>query len=203
MNLAHESYEAQSRRWPADGHDVLAHFDAHTIVVYQACGESAGRHAIAHQQLGDLDSGVDRMGWITPAFLWMMHRSGWGTKPGLEITLGLRVRRPFFDRLFREGDASAFHEAMQATAEEWKRGADPFEARMQWDADRAPDGTGLARRALQLGVRGNALKALATTELLEVIDMSPFVEAQRAPAQAGAPWPGLRTPIEHVYPPSP
>jgi hypothetical protein len=54
-----------------------------------------------------------------------------------------------------------------------------------------------------LGLRGHALKALATTELLEVIDMSPFVEGQRACALAGAPWRELRTPIEHIYPTSP
>jgi hypothetical protein len=27
----------------------------------------------------------------------MMCRSGWGTKPGQEVTLGLRIRRPFVD----------------------------------------------------------------------------------------------------------
>ena len=30
---------------------------------------------------------LDRMSWIKPNFLWMMFRSGWGTKEGQEVTL--------------------------------------------------------------------------------------------------------------------
>ena len=201
--IADESYATQSPRWPAEGKHVLAHFDADTIVVYQAYRESIGRHAIAHGQLGGADFSFNRMSWVKPNFLWMMYRSGWGTKPGQEITLGLRIRRPFFDRVFREGDASAFHAALQATQEDWKRTVDHSEVRLQWDPDHAPDGAKLARRAVQLGLKGDALKAFATTELVEVIDMSPFVEAQRAYVLAGAPWRELRTPIEHLYPVSP
>ena len=197
--IADESYATQSPRWPAEGKHVLAHFDADTIVVYQAYRESIGRHAIAHGQLGGADFSFNRMSWIKPNFLWMMHRSGWGTKPGQEITLGLRIRRPFFDRLLREAVESSFEEAMLSTQEDWKRAIVESEVRLQWDPDHAPDGTKLARRAVQLGLRGDALKALATTELIEVIDMSPVVEAQRAYALAGAPWRELRTPIEHLY----
>ena len=198
--IAHEPHATQSRRWPADGEHVLAHFDADTIVVYQAYRESTGRHAIAHGQLGGPDFSFDRMSWIKPNFLWMMYRSGWGTKPGQEVTLGLRIRRPFFDRLLREAVESSFEEAMLSTLEDWKRAIVESDVRLQWDPDHAPDGAKLARRAVQLGLRGDALKALATSELVEVIDMSPFVEEQRAHALAGAPWRGLRTPIEHVYP---
>jgi hypothetical protein len=201
--IAHELYSLQSQCWPAEGEHVLAHFDADTVVVYQAYRESTGRHAIAHGQLGGPDFSFDRMSWIKPNFLWMMYRSGWGTKPGQEITLGLRIRRPFFDRLLREAVESSFEAALQSTQEDWKRAITDSDVLLQWDPDHAPDGAKLARRAVQLGLRGNALKALATTELIEVIDMSPFVEAQRAQALAGAPWSGLRTPIEHVYPHSP
>ena len=200
LKLAHESYETQSRRWPADGEHVLAHFDIDTVVVYQAYRESTGRHAIAHGQLGGPDFSFDRMSWIKPNFLWMMYRSGWGTKPGQEVTLGLRIRRSFFDRLLRVAVESSFEAALQSTQEDWKRAITDSEVLLQWDPDHAPDGAKLPRRAVQLGLRGNALKALATTELLEVIDMSPFVEAQRMHALAGAPWRELQTPIERIYP---
>ena len=201
--IALELYPRQSQCWPAEGEHVLAHFDADSIVVYQAYRESTGRHAIAHQQLGGPDFSFDRMSWVKPNFLWMMYRSGWGTKPGQEITLGLRIRRPFFDRLLRKAVESSFEAALQSTQEDWKRAITDSDVLLQWDPDHAPDGARLARRAVQLGLRGNALKALATTELIEVIDMSPLVEAQRAYALAGAPWRELRTPIEHVYPRSP
>ena len=195
--IAHERHAVQARRWPDDGEHVLAHFDAETIVVYQAYRESTGRHAIEHGQLGGPDFSFARMSWIKPNFLWMMYRSGWGTKPGQEVTLGLRLRRRFFDRLLRDAVVSSFDPARHASRESWQRAVETSDVRLQWDPDHAPDGAKLARRAVQLGLRGEALKALATTELVEVIDMSPLVEAQRA--HAVRPWTELRTPIEHVY----
>lgn len=198
IGLPHERHSIQSPRWPSEGEHVLAHFDADTVVVYQAYRESTGRYAIENGQLGGPDFSFNRMSWIKPNFIWMMYRSGWGTKPGQEITLGLRIRRPFFDRLLREAVESSFDPARHASLEAWKRAVEDSDVRLQWDPDHAPDGAKLDRRALQLGLRGDALKALATTELVEVIDMSPFVAAQRA--HAVPPWTGLRTPVECVYP---
>lgn len=198
--IEHALHAFQAARWPAAGEHVLAHFDADTIVVYQAYRESIGRHAIAHGRLGGPDFSFERMSWIKPNFLWMMHRSGWGTKPGQEVTLGLRIRRSFFDRLLRDAVASSFDPARHASREAWQRAVEGSEVRLQWDPDHAPDGARLQRRAVQLGLRGAALKSLATTELVEVIDMRTFVEAQRESARGGAPWPGLRTPVENPYP---
>ena len=198
--IEHELHAVQVRRWPAQGEQVLAHFDAHSIVVYQAWRPSTGCHAIAHGRLGGPDFSFDRMSWIKPNFLWMMYRSGWATKPGQEVTLGLRIRRQFFDRLLRHAVESSFDPARRASHADWKTAVETSDVRLQWDPDHAPDGTKLARRAVQLGLRGDALKSLATTELLEVIDMRPFVDAQRVHAFAGAPWSELRTPVEDVYP---
>ena len=179
---------------------MLAHFDAHSIVVYQAYRPSTGRFAIEHGQLGGPEFSFDRMSWIKPNFLWMMYRSGWGAKEGQEITLGLRIRRAFFDRLLLQAVESSFDPARGASHASWRTAVETSEVRLQWDPDHSPDGAKLARRAVQLGLRGDALRALAGSELLEVIDMSPFVETQRAHALAGAPWSALRTPVEHVYP---
>ena len=119
-------------------------------------------------------------------------------KPGQEVTLGLRIRRAFFDRLLRDAVESSFDPARRASQADWKVAVEASEVRLQWDPDHAPDGAKLDRRAVQLGLRGEALKALATTELVEVIDMSPFVEAQRT--HSTPPWPALRTPVERVCP---
>ena len=100
----------------------------------------------------------------------------------------------------RAAVASAFDPARLASRAAWQRAVEGSEVRLQWDPDHAPDGARLQRRAVQLGLRGAALKSLATTELVEVIDMRTFVEAQRESARGGAPWPGLRTPVENPYP---
>lgn len=194
-------YHEQCARWPAQGEHVLAHHDARSIVVYQAFRESTGRHAIEHQRFGGPDYSFERMSWIKPNFLWMMYRSGWGTKPGQEITLGLRIRRGFFDRLLARAVASSYGPARHASEAEWKAALQSSEVRLQWDPDHLPDGRKCERRAVQLGLRGSALQSLAAgPELLEVIDMSPFVAAQRPHANGN--WAALATPIESVYTPA-
>ncbi|MGM9489760.1 DUF4291 domain-containing protein [Ideonella sp. YS5] len=191
---------AQCQRWPAEGQHILAHFDDSSVVVYQAYRPSTGQYAITHGRLGGPDFSFNRMSWIKPNFLWMMFRSGWGTKPGQEITLGLRIRRPFFDSLLQQAVASSFDASRHASEQDWKAAVEASEVRQQWDPDHAPDGSKVARRAIQLGLRGEALRALAGPELLEVIDMTPFVEAQRA--HSAGDWAGLQSPVELVYEPS-
>ena len=82
----------------------------------------------------------------------------------------------------------------------WKHAVEKSDVRLQWDPDHAPDGGRLARRAVQLGLRGSALRELAEEALLEVIDMTGFVEEQRKNASSG--WEALSTPTEHVYSPA-
>src|SRR5262245_65434421 len=91
-------YVEQAPQWPPEGKHILAHYDADTIVVYQAYRPSIGKHAIKKGAFGG-DFSYSRMSWIKPNFLWMMFRSGWGTKDGQEIILGLRLRRLFVEDL--------------------------------------------------------------------------------------------------------
>jgi len=194
-------YNEQRARWPAQGEHVVSHFDAESIVVYQAFRHSIGRYALEHQRFGGPDYSFERMSWIKPNFLWMMYRSGWGTKPGQEIILGLRIRRAFFDRLLAGAVASSFDPARYASEAEWKAAVHTSEVRLQWDPDHLPDGSKCERRAVQLGLRGSALRSLATgPELMEVFDMSPFVAAQRPNAVGD--WAALATPVERVYSPA-
>ena len=73
--------------------------------------------------------------------------------------------------------------------------------RLQWDHDHDPSGRLLARRAIQLGLRGSVLRAFGKRELMEVIDMTQFVATQRQLLQcAGVA--ELRTPVERPYVPS-
>jgi hypothetical protein len=194
MKLPTEHYLAQDARWPQQGQHILAHHDDESVVVYQAYRPSTGAFAIAHGRLGGPDFSFDRMSWIKPNFLWMMYRSGWGTKPGQEVTLGLRIRRAFFESLLSRAVPSSFDPALHADRQAWQNAVATSDVRLQWDPDHAPDGSKIERRAIQLGLRGEALKALAGSELLEVIDLSAFVEAQRTAALTS-----LLTPVEQVF----
>ncbi len=200
MNLPTELYVSQVAQWPSDGRHILAHYDAGTIVVYQAYRPSIGQFAIKHGAFGG-DFSYSRMSWIKPNFLWMMYRSGWGTKEGQEIILGLRLRREFFDGILAQAVASSFDQSDYAARDNWRSAVASSEVRLQWDPDHGPDGRAVSRRAIQLGLRGAMLERFGKHELLEVIDMTDFVAAQREelPSVASA---RLRTPVERVYIPS-
>ena len=199
-HLKTEPYTNQAARWPREGRHILAHHDAETIVVYQAYRPSVGAHALTHGAFGG-DFSYARMSWIKPNFLWMMYRSGWGTKEGQEVVLGLRLRRPFFDGLFAEAVSSTFGASGLSSHDDWAAAVARSEVRLQWDPDHNPHGAPLPRRALQLGLRGSVLEAFGKRELLEVIDMTGFVAAQREVVQrAGVV--ELRTPVERTYIPS-
>lgn len=199
MNLSTASYLVQAQAWPSAGEHVLAHYDQDTIIVYQAYRPAIGLFAISRGRLDGPDFSLNRMSWIKPNFLWMMYRSGWGTKPGQEITLGLRLRRTFFDELLAVAVPSSQDPRQYPVRADWQQAVATSEVRLQWDPDHAPDGTCLPRRAVQLGLRGDTLARFAHEELLEVIDMSSFVEAQRPNATGNHA--ELKTPIESVYVP--
>lgn len=200
MKLPTEPYVEQLRHWPKTGRHILAHFDAETIVVYQAYNPAIGRYAVENQRFGGPFS-FSRMSWIKPNFLWMMFRSGWGTKENQEVTLGLRVRRGFFESLLAAAVPSSWDRDLFAAEADWARAVSGSAVRLQWDPDHHPNGAKQERRAIQLGLRGDVLEALATRELLEVIDLTAFVAEQREALKAGG-VANLRTPSEWVYAPA-
>jgi hypothetical protein len=200
MKLATELYSVQSKRWPSEGCHILAHYDEHSIIVYQAYRPSIGQFTIEHGYFGGGFS-LSRMSWIKPNFLWMMCRCGWGTKEGQEIVLGLRLRREFFDSILAQAVQSSYYEGHYPSREQWQQALAASAVRLQWDPDHDPSGAKLERRAIQLGLRGEVLKAFSKRELVEVIDMTVFVAEQRAHAVASG-YAGLRSPVERGYVPS-
>ena len=197
MPLDFEPYQAQLPHWPGSGRHVLAQFDAATVVVYQAYNPAIAGYAARHGHFGG-DFSFSRMSWVKPNFLWMMFRSGWGTKPNQEVTLSLRVRRAFFDKLLADAVPSSFRPERYATEADWKRAVAGSDVRVQWDPDHHPSGAKLERRAVQLGLRGDVLEQFARRELVEVMDISAFVSEQRG-VLAAAGVAGLVTPRERVY----
>jgi hypothetical protein len=197
MHLITEPYLAQQSRWPASGRHILAQFDAGSVVVYQAYRPEIGRFAARHGCFGG-DFRLGRMSWIKPNFLWMMYRSGWGTKEGQEVTLAVRLRRDAFDEILRRAVHSMFMPGIYGSHEAWRRAIADSDVRLQWDPDHGPAGNPLERRAIQLGLRGDILARYAREWLLGVEDISDFVVEQRANAKA--PYDGLDTPREDAYP---
>jgi hypothetical protein len=187
----------QQACWPQEGEHILAQHDEASVIVYQAYRPSIGAYALQNGHFGGPDFSFERMSWIKPNFLWMMYRSGWGTKPGQEVVLALRLRRAFFDELLNVAVASSFDPTCHPTREAWQRAVTASDVRLQWDPDHLPCGAKTQRRAIQLGLRGPMLRRMARDELLELIDMTPFVAEQRGHATDTSR--ELLTPLEQVY----
>jgi hypothetical protein len=170
MNLITEPYVPQSARWPRSGRHILAQFDAGSVVVYQAYRPEIGHFAARHGYFGSGFS-LSRMSWVKPNFLWMMYRSGWGTKGGQEVTLAVRLRRDAFDGILSLAVHSTFAPGVYGTYEAWKRAVAVSDVRLQWDPDHGPSGSPLERRAIQLGLRGDVLAKYTKDWLLGVEEL--------------------------------
>jgi len=198
MNLAICSYREQVKNWPENGRHILAQYTDDSIIVYQAYQKEIGHFAVSKGYFGGAFS-YARMSWIKPNFLWMMYRSGWGTKPGQEVILAVRISRAFFDEILEQAVVSTFHNTVFRSHDEWKHTLNTSEVRLQWDPDHLPTGDKVERRAIQLGLRGDILEQYGKNPL-EIMDISEFVSEQREYAKPNT-YSELNTPCEKVYVP--
>ena len=199
VNLVLEPYADHVAHAPRAGRHILAQHDADTVVVYQAYRPSIVRWALAHGRLGGPEFSLARMSWVKPNFLWMMYRSGWGTKEGQEVVLAVRLRRSAFDEILAGAVSSSYVPEVYASAEQWRHAVKRSEVRLQWDPDHDPRGSKLERRAIQLGLAGDVLRSYAHDWIVGIEDISGFVAEQRAHAESEG-WANLATPREEVYP---
>lgn len=198
MRLRVEPYFQQREHWPRSGRHILAQFDVDTVVVYQAYRPEIAAYATEHGQFGGPFS-FSRMSWIKPNFLWMMYRCGWASKEGQERVLAIHLQRPAFEEILGQAVPSTFEEERGISQKEWQRQVARSNVRLQWDPDHSPSGGKLARRAIQLGLRGEALAHYAREWIMAIEDITPFVHAQKRNLAAGD-HSHLETPSEEVYP---
>jgi hypothetical protein len=196
MRLITEPYLTQVDRLPKIGNHILAQFESRSIVVYQAYRSAIGKFAATQGYFGG-EFSFGRMSWIKPNFLWMMYRSGWGTKVNQEVTLAIRLRRSAFDDILAQAVHSTFVPEIYASETEWKKAVQRSNVRLQWDPDHHPSGARLARRAIQLGLRGDVLKTYAQEWIIDIEDISDFVQQQH---QNIGDYTQLIAPRETVYP---
>lgn len=197
MNLKTEPYSQQVDRWPSKGRVILAQYDADSIVVYQAYRPSIGEFAAQNGYFGG-DFKLSRMTWIKPNFLWMMYRSGWGTKEGQEVTLAIRLKRSAFDEILAQAVHSTYIPELYESEQVWSKAIANSDVRLQWDPDHTPTGHRVERRAIQLGLQRSAAVNYSREWILGIEDISEFVEEQRQHVIANN-YDSLLTPSECPY----
>jgi hypothetical protein len=198
MNIRTAPYEHVATGWPDSGRHILAQYDDSTVVVYQAFRSTIADFAVEHQRFGG-EFSLSRMSWIKPGFLWMMNRSGWATKEFQERILAIRLQSSFFEKLLERAVLSVFEPERYQSQDAWQRAVANSEVRLQWDPDHDPSGRPVARRALQLGLRGTALEQYADAAIISIEDITTFVKQQQALLNEPRKW--LYVPHERVYVP--
>lgn len=152
--------------------EVFAHYDRQCIRVYQAYNPQIAKEAAALQTFGE-HFNRNRMTWIKPSFLWMMYRSGWGTKKN------------------QDSDG--------CTGAQWERAFHETTVYCQWDPDRTINGTPMNRAAIQIGLKGSSLSDVLESGICRMEDLTPLVRKWNEQRKKGT-LNAKQLPVEKQYP---
>ncbi|MEZ6124639.1 MAG: DUF4291 family protein [Planctomycetaceae bacterium] len=91
----------------------------------------------------------NRMTWIKPSFLWLMERSGWGTKTNQTRILAVRIKRTGWDSALERGVLTSYDSIAHRSAADWEQQFQTAVVHVQWDPERSIHGRKLEHRAIQ------------------------------------------------------
>jgi hypothetical protein len=163
---------------PKTGSHIIGSKSSESIFVYQAYRPSIAKFAMDNQFFGG-DFKLSRMSWIKTNFLWMMHRSGWGSKKGQEHILAIEIKLSAFEEILENAVLSSFDSSKYEDIDKWQDALSKSSVRLQWDPDHDPFGGKLKRKAIQLGLKDEMLKKYSKEWILSIHDISDFVSEQR------------------------
>jgi Domain of unknown function (DUF4291) len=179
---------------------VRAVFDERRIVVYQAYPDGIADPVLAAQRFV-APFKLDRMTWIKPSFLWMMYRSGWGTKADQKRVLAITIDREGFEWALEHSSLSHFDPSVHASREEWTLQRDSSPVRIQWDPERSLNLEAQQRRAIQVGLSGEAARRYVDCWVRQIVDVTSLArEIQRLVAIGDVTAATSKLPAERLYP---
>jgi hypothetical protein len=182
---------------------LRAVYTAETVTVYQAYSPQIADAAVGAGTFVAPFS-RDRMTWIKPSFAWMMHRSGWAAKPGQERVLAIQISRDGFEWALEHACLSHYEPCRHDSPQAWAAMRDASPVRVQWDPDRSLTGERSARRAIQVGLSGEAVHRYCDEWIRSITDITRTVREAVELVRAGRIGDAARAlPSERVYPLSP
>lgn len=184
-------------------HEIRADYDADTIVMYQAYAPAIAEPALAAQRFVAPFS-FNRMTWIKPSFLWLMHRSNWGRKSGQERTLAVRIRRSGWEKALSLAVLTSPEAAVFRSPDEWTRAFAEAKVHIQWDTERNLRGGALPCYSIQVGVGRDLIREFAEEWIVSIEDRTPLVRKLYQQIQSGhADGAAKHLPRERPYPVDP
>lgn len=179
---------------------VRAVYGESSITVYQAFPKEIAERAV-HAGTFVAPFKNDRMTWIKPSFLWMMYRSGWATKPNQEHVLSIEITRAGFEWALTHSSLSHFDRAVHPDVETWQKELGENPVRIQWDPDRSIYLDPLPKRAIQVGLSGEAVKCYVRDWIISITDVTEIVHTIHSEIRQGRTGEAMRMlPTERHYP---
>jgi hypothetical protein len=163
---------------------IRARYTADTVTVYQAYSAGIARPAVAAGRFVPPFS-RDRMTWIKPSFLWMMYRSGWGTKPGQEHVLAVEITRTGLEWALAHACLSHFDRDLYPDRAAWTERLRVSPVRVQWDPERSLHLGPLAHRSLQVGLTGEAVARYVDEWTVGLTDVTELAHRVRDLVRSG------------------
>lgn len=180
--------------------EIRADYDRDTIVMYQAYDDRIADSALAHGRFVAPQWSFQRMTWIKPSFLWLMHRSHWATSKGQTRVLAVRMSRAGFDRALAMAVSTDPTARSFRTYDEWRSAFDGAPVHVQWDTERALSGAALGHYSIQVGLSRHVTREFVDDWIVSITDLTERTAKMRAFVQGG------RTdrakallPVERVY----
>jgi hypothetical protein len=163
---------------------IRADYDRETIVVYQAYSDQIADPALQNGRFVEPFS-FNRMTWIKPSFLWLMHRSNWAQKSGQERILAIRIRRAGWEKALESGVLTSFYQAAHRSKDEWADAFASAKAHIQWDPERNIRGGALQYYSIQVGIGRDLIREYNDEWIVGIKDLTATVAKMRSLVRGG------------------
>lgn len=181
-------------------YEIRANYDKDTIVVYQAYSPCLADIALEKQRF-DAPFSFQRMTWIKPSFLWLMHRSNWGQKANQQRTLAVHIKRTAWEKALSLGILTHPEPAVFPVTSEWQSQFSRAAVHIQWDTERSLRGTGLNFYSIQVGIGRQLIREYVDQWIVRIEDLTSTVARIRDFLKSGDEKSAKRLlPTERAYP---
>jgi hypothetical protein len=179
---------------------IRALHDSDSITVYQAFNAEIAEAAVRHQSfVGPFKR--KRMTWIKPSFLWMMYRSGWGSKDNQTHILAIRMTRTGFESALSQATLTIYEPAVYGDASTWYNRMAVSPVRVQWDPEKSLFLHKLPYRSIQIGLGAAVVPDYIDRWILSITDITEDCKDIHRLVLAGRLTEArARLPVETLYP---
>ncbi|MEN8220263.1 MAG: DUF4291 domain-containing protein [Pseudomonadota bacterium] len=180
-------------------YEIRANYDRDTIVMYQAYSSNIADLAIKKQKFVKPFS-FNRMTWIKPSFLWLMHRSNWGKKSGQERILAVHITRTGWEKALSQGVLTSPEKTVHTSGKHWEQEFTKATVHIQWDTERSQRGAALQHFSIQVGLSRHIIKEFVDEWIVKIEDITPLVHKLNKLKTEGNKNFSKYIPSEKIYP---